>query len=43
MRHPREHWPGATSRSAVLTGHLSADGPYVSACGGSGAQLSHFR
>ena len=39
MRHPREHWPGATSRSAGLMRHLSADSPYVSACGGSGAQL----
>ena len=39
MRHPREHWPGATSRSAGLLGHLSADAPYVSACGESGAQL----
>ena len=43
MRHPREHWPGATSRSVVPMEHLSADGPYVSACGGSGAQLSHLR
>ena len=43
MRHPREHWPGATSRSAGLMGHLSADSPYVSACGGSAAQLRHLR
>ena len=39
----RECWPGATSRSAGLMGHLSADATYVLACGGSGVQLRCLR
>ena len=43
--HPwnRECWPGATSRSSGLMGHLSADGPCVSAWEGSGAPLRRLR